>query len=76
MTDEKRNAIETIISNMKTLNDLWWDAEENHNDDSKKNHNELETQIRADMTAVGIDFDHAGAEYEDMISKLRAMLGD
>ena len=73
MTDEKRNAIEAIISNMETLNGLWWAAEENKDEEAKAKHDKLETQIRADMSAIGIDFDTVGAEYEDMINKLRAM---
>lgn len=62
-----------IITKMEKLNDLWWDAEENHNQAAKQEHDSLEQEIRADMTEIGIDFDTVGAEYEDMINKLRRM---
>ena len=66
--------IEQIISKMKRLNDLWWDSEENKNQVALDEHNNLEQEIRGDMTDIGIDFDTMGAEYEDMINKLRQMI--
>lgn len=65
--------IEQIITKMEKLNDLWWDAEENKNQEALEEHNSLEREIRAEMAEIDIDFDTVGAEYEDMISKLRVM---
>ena len=62
-----------IITKMSHLNELWWDSEENHNQAALEEHNRLEQEIRADMAEIGIDFDTVGAEYEDMINKLRKM---
>ena len=68
--------IEQIISKMERLNDLWWDAEENKNQAALDEHNSLEQEIRSEMAEIGIDFDTVGAEYEDMIDKLRRMIED
>lgn len=62
-----------IITKMSHLNELWWDSEENHNQAAKQEHDSLEQEIRAVMAEIGIDFDTVGAEYEDMINKLRKM---
>lgn len=67
-------AIERIITKMEHLKDLWWDAEENKNQVALEEHNSLEQEIRVGMAEIGIDFDTVGAEYEDMINKLRAMI--
>lgn len=63
--------IEQVITKMKKLNDLWWEAEEDHDQDALDQHNILEQEIRSDMAEIGIDFDTVGAEYEDIISKLK-----
>lgn len=63
--------IEQIITKMEKLNNLWWDAEENKNQAALEEHNSLEQEIRSEMVEIGIDFDTVGAEYEDMISKLK-----
>ena len=65
--------IEQIITKMEHLKDLWWKSEEEHNQAALEEHNRLEQEIRADMAEIGIDFDTVGAEYEDMINKLRKM---
>ena len=65
--------IEQIITKMEKLNDLWWKSEEEHNQAALEEHNRLEQEIRADMAEIGIDFDTVGAEYEDIINKLRRM---
>jgi hypothetical protein len=65
--------IEQIITKMEELNNLWWKAEEDHDQDALDQHNILEQEIRAEMAEIGIDFDTVGAEYEDMINKLRRM---
>lgn len=65
--------IEQIITKMEELNNLWWKAEEDHDQDALDQHNILEQDVRADMAEIGIDFDTVGAEYEDMINKLRRM---
>ena len=65
--------IEQIITKMEKLNELWWESEEEHNQAALKEHNRLEQEIRADMAEIGIDFDTVGAEYEDIINKLRRM---
>ena len=69
----RNEKIEQIITKMEKLNGLWWDAEENKNQAALEEHNRLEQEIRADMTEIGINFDTIGAEYEDMINKLRRM---
>ena len=66
--------IEQIISKMERLNDLWWKAEEDHDEKALQEHDNLEQEIRAEMAEIGIDFDTVGAEYEDMIDKLRRMI--
>lgn len=63
--------IEQIITKMEELNNLWWKAEEDHDQAALEEHNILEQEVRADMAEIGIDFDTVRAEYEDMISKLR-----
>ena len=65
--------IEQIITKMEHLKDLWWKSEEEHNQAALDEHNSLEQEIRAEMAEIGIDFDTVGAEYEDMINKLRKM---
>ena len=65
--------IEQIITKMEHLNDLWWESEEEHNQAALEEHDRLEQEIRADMAEIGIDFDTVGAEYEDIIYKLRIM---
>jgi len=72
----RNEKIEQIITKMERLKDFWWDAEENHNQVAKQEHDSLEQEIRADMAEIGIDFDTVGAEYEDMINKLRRMIED
>lgn len=66
--------IEQIIKMMETLNKLWWKSEEEHSRVAREEHNRLEQEIRAEMAAIDIDFDTVGAEYEDMINKLRKMI--
>lgn len=70
----RNEKIEQIITKMEELNNLWWKAEEDHDQDALDQHNILEQEIRADMAEIGIDFDTVGAEYEDMINKLKAMI--
>ena len=65
--------IEQIITKMEKLNDLWWKSEEEHNQAALEEHNRLEQEIRSEMAEIGIDFDTVGAEYEDIINKLRRM---
>ena len=72
----RNEKIEQIITKMEKLKDLWWDAEENHNQAALEEHNSLELEIRGNMTEIGIDFDTVGAEYEDMINKLRQMIAE
>ena len=67
----RNEKIEQIITKMENLNELWWKSEEEHNQAALTQHNRLEQEIRADMAEIGIDFDTIGAEYEDMINKLR-----
>lgn len=69
----RNEKIEQIITKMEKLNELWWESEEEHNQAALKGHNRLEQEIRADMAEIGIDFDTVGAEYEDIINKLRRM---
>ena len=72
----RNEKIEQIITKMEKLNELWWESEEEHNQIALKEHNSLEQEIRSDMAKIGIDFDTVGAEYEDMIDKLRRMIED
>lgn len=72
----RKDKIESIITKMEQLNNLWWDAEENKNQTALEEHNALEQEIRADMTEIEIDFDTVGAEYEDMINKLRKIIAE
>lgn len=69
----RNEKIEQIITKMEHLKDLWWDAEENKNQAALDEHNSLEQEIRSEMAEIGIDFDTVGAEYEDIINKLRRM---
>ena len=69
----RNEKIEQIITKMEKLNNLWWKSEEEHNQAALEEHNRLEQEIRADMAEIGIDFDTVGAEYEDIINKLRRM---
>ena len=69
----RNEKIEQIITKMEKLNELWWKSEEDHNQAALEEHNRLEQEIRADMAEIGIDFDTVGAEYEDIINKLRRM---
>ena len=69
----RNEKIEQIITKMEKLNELWWESEEEHNQAAKQEHDSLEQEIRADMAEIGIDFDTVGADYEDMINKLRRM---
>lgn len=70
----RNDKIESIITEMEKLNNLWWDAEENKNQAALEEHNALEQEIRAEMTEIGINFDTIGAEYEDIINKLRRII--
>ena len=70
----RNEKIEQIITKMEQLNNLWWKAEEDHDEKALQEHDNLEQEIRAEMAETGIDFDTVGAEYEDMISKLRQMI--
>ena len=72
----RNEKIEQIIKMMETLNKLWWESEEEHNQAALEEHDRLEQEIRTDMAEIGIDFDTVGAEYEDMINKLRRMTGN
>ena len=74
MNADRIARIENIIDNMETLNNLWWKSEEDGDKEALKEHNELEKQIRDDMKEIGLDFDKLGAEYEDMIDKLKNLL--
>ena len=71
----RNQKIEEIIAKVIYLKNLKWELESSKSHAVKQEYDALEIEIRSDMAALGIDFNMAGANYDDIINRLRTTIG-